>query len=532
MRKKTSEQPDSKLEAILATFTVKDINSLLSRLPIEGESEILDELYNEIRNIALKKILNGDSAEFGQPDGRDFDFTRMRDILISRFPRRVIHRINKVYYRRNDLNNVYSDEPTTNGFQTFLEREVKVAYFGTQQSAFFSTPFSIRQIKESILSDERFYVHDELFNPRDHLNIGNGFIFKEGRKVPYDHEGDYYFSHVLPVTDLDAKAPEFEALVEKVLPDADLRRLLQQAVGTAILGARTRSFFYFIGGGKNGKSLLTDTFLSVFRPIARRLDDKSITKRENATSLDPGLEQGMDSRILVVSEVEKGKFLSENTLKALTGDSIIPVRNLYEKERQAEFKGTIIIGANDLLRTKDTSGAINDRLRFIPFEQRLEKLDRENYAQYFSDNEAPGIINWAIAGYKDYIDSNRTFCESAKSEAVGKSYREGSQTLLEFVRVVQENEDIGEIQTRPDGKKVKVMQVRRFYEAYYTYMEETHQKPAFTNSGVAFKEELSRVDGVIRLFQNYERDPLKVEFDLLEQSGPPTRILNPAGNNS
>jgi len=516
--KKKEEQPDSKLEAILTTFSVKDIDSLLSRIPNEGESQILDELYNEIRAIAQRKILDGESAEFGKPNGYDFDFARMRDILMSRFPRRVIHRTNKIYYRKNDLNNVYSDEPTTNGFQTFLEKEVKTAYYIAKPSTFFSQPFSIRQIKESILNDERFFVRDELFNPRDHLNIGNGYVIKDGVKVPYDHNGDYYFSHVLPVADLDAKAPEFEALMEKILPDSDLRRLLQQAVGTAILGARTRSFFYFIGTGMNGKSLLTDTFLKVFQPISRRLDDRSITKRDNSTSLDPGLEQGMDSRMLVVSEVEKGKFLSENVLKALTGDSIIPVRNLYEKERQAEFKGTIFIGANDLLRTKDTSGAINDRLRFIPFEQRLEKLDRPNYAQYFFESEAPGIINWALDGYRDYVNSNREFCESAKSEAIGKTYKEGSQTLLEFVRMVQENKEFGETQTHPDGKKVKVMQVIRFYEAYQRYMTETMQKPAFSNSGEAFKEELRRVEGVRRIFKLYDRDPLKVEFDLPEQS--------------
>src|SRR5829696_7008901 len=122
--------------------------------------------------------------------------------------------------------------------------------------------------------DGRVRVSPELFDSDPYLlNVHNGTVDIRSGELR-DHNRTSLITKLAPVSyDPKASATRWDAFIERVLPDNDIRRYVQKAVGQALTGKVEQQAFYVNHGfGENGKSTLFDTIISMMGEYAGTID--------------------------------------------------------------------------------------------------------------------------------------------------------------------------------------------------------------------------------------------------------------------
>jgi phage/plasmid-associated DNA primase len=108
----------------------------------------------------------------------------------------------------------------------------------------------------------------------------------------------------------------------------------------------------------------------------------------------------------------------------------------------------VIFSSNKLPRFRDPTNGLWRRLDIVPFnvtvpkEMRVEGMDKATWWL----GEAPGIFNWAMAGWDRYVRQGRRFTRSRVCEEAKESHRTfcnpAKAFLTEHVEAVADNEDV------------------------------------------------------------------------------------------
>ena len=145
----------------------------------------------------------------------------------------------------------------------------------------------------------------------------------------------------------------------------------------AITGEQlVQQFFFLWGAGANGKSVLLD----IMRDL---LGDYGITLKTSA--LMAGKQSGKDYeiarldgvRMAVASELGRTDRWDEPLVKSLTGDSTIPIRQIYNAPKEAVNQATLIIAGNHKPRFNGTDGGMVRRMVMLPFKAVVPKEQRD-----------------------------------------------------------------------------------------------------------------------------------------------------------
>ena len=105
------------------------------------------------------------------------------------------------------------------------------------------------------------------------------------------HRREDFITKMSPVAyDPNAKSEVFEAYLERVLPDKDVRQYVQKAGGYSLTGsvAEEKLFFAF-GPQAGGKSTMIEAIRSVLGPHAVALGFDTLLKRKYSRSGKRGL---------------------------------------------------------------------------------------------------------------------------------------------------------------------------------------------------------------------------------------------------
>jgi putative DNA primase/helicase len=206
-----------------------------------------------------------------------------------------------------------------------------------------------------------------------------------------------------PVTyDLTATCPQWESWLEQIQDGKySVINYLQTLCGYCMTGETKTDVIPFCHGlGGNGKStfwnVIRDNIMGdyayevnpdVFLISGQKFKDSG--QREELANL-------FGKRLVTATEIQEGRQLTINLLKAISGGEAIHGDRKYE--RGITFKPTfkVILSGNNEPVIKDNSNAAWRRLKKIPFPVTIE-----NQIDGFEDtfkNELPGILNWMIAG--------------------------------------------------------------------------------------------------------------------------------------
>ncbi len=194
--------------------------------------------------------------------------------------------------------------------------------------------------------------------------------------------------------------------------DDELITFLQKMFGYSITGLTTEHIFPFLlGEGRNGKSLLVNSFLRVLDEYAAVIPvDLFLKTNQPRTSnqTDPGIMKLEGLRLAVSSEVEEGSRFSAQQVKRLTGGDILEGRSPYDKELR-NFNPThtvVVIGNHEPLPPSgdlaffDRTYLINHPVRFVkedPDPEKLEMLADPGMEKKLMEMDED-ILCWLIEG--------------------------------------------------------------------------------------------------------------------------------------
>lgn len=301
------------------------------------------------------------------------------------------------------------------------------------------------------------------------LNLANGTLDTR-TSVLHPHRRE---DHIMKMADVeydpDAACPTWEAFLERVLPDADVRAYVQRAVGYSLTGSTSEQCLFLLYGlGANGKSVFLNTIRTLLGDYGQQADFSTFAQKKGDGPRDD-LAKLAGARLVVSSEVEAGKRLSEVVVKQATGGDPLVARFLFKDlfEYTPAFKLWMAGNHKPVIRQMDHG--IWRRIHLVPFTVTIPEAERDNDLERKLRAELPGVLAWALKGLRSWRDGGLR--PPAAVRGATEEYREGMDTLAEFL---DEHCILEDDATAPTGELFQA------YDAWaYTHGEEKLTKRTF-----------------------------------------------------
>jgi len=236
--------------------------------------------------------------------------------------------------------------------------------------------------------------------------------------------------------DPDATCNRWEKFLEEVIPNPELRDLLQEIGGYCLLpDTRFHKFFILLGIGANGKGVFIDVMSAVLGK--RNVCTIPMSRFGERFSLFP-LTQCLLNAVAempIADSSTKGPRVAEDKLKAIVSGDKIDVERKNVDIICARATAKLIYGTNDLPVFRDRSNGIRRRLIIVPFERDIPERERDSlFAKHIADTELSGVLNWMLVGLQRLL-ARVTHAGIAVDRASLESIRAG---LLEKIDGVLE----------------------------------------------------------------------------------------------
>lgn len=288
-------------------------------------------------------------------------------------------------------------------------------------------------------SDERAVVLPEQLDADPWLlTVDNGTLdLRTGQLRPHDRRD--YITRLAPVRfDPGAKGPRWQAFIERVLPDPEVRGFVQRLAGYALTGCSDEHVLsLLLGNGANGKSVLTRTLLDMLGDYALTAAADLLIATRRTGGASPEVAELAGRRLVVVSETDEGAPLAEGRVKTLVGGDRTKGRQLYQGYREIEPTWTLVLVTNHAPQVTGQDGAIWRRLALVPFDVVIPDEDRDRRLVEKLATERSAILAWALEGCMEWQRDGLRLPEAVRAATEG--YRADSDQMADWLveRVVR-----------------------------------------------------------------------------------------------
>jgi len=266
------------------------------------------------------------------------------------------------------------------------------------------------------------------------INLKNGTfeISPNGTRFrPFDSSD--FLTYQLPFDyEPRAKAPIFEAYLNRVLPDKERQKVLAEFLGYVFIKHESKFLkeekaLILYGTGANGKS--------VFFEVVNALLGSENVSNYSLQSLtgESDYYRAKISNKLVNYASEINSKLESSIFKQLVSGEPIQARLPYGEPFTLRNYAKLIFNCNELPKDVEHTEAYFRRFLIIPFDVRIPEEEQDkNLHNKIIDNELSGVFNWVLDGLNRLLTQKR-FSECEAVRLALENYKLESDTVQMFL---------------------------------------------------------------------------------------------------
>jgi putative DNA primase/helicase len=317
------------------------------------------------------------------------------------------------------------------------DRMLRVAAAGSPEQKYAQRCRSIERTRAAINMSKAFgltYSASDFDQQGDLLNVGNGTLNLITGELT-SHEPKNLLTRMFAADyDPDAKCPNFESFMASTLPDEGMRTYVQRALGYTLLGSsEQRSLFMVYGPSGTGKSTLMEAMRAVFGDYGTTAQAGTFRAPKNDKAPTNDLHELRGRRFVTTSETAESSSFDEDLLKRLSGRDRVRSRALYQESIEWIPECTIWVATNNAPKFNSDDDAIWRRTKLIPFTT-VFRGDTEiyDYARKMLAHESDGILNWLLAGLREFLAEGGLGEPNAVKELAAEQ-RQESDSVARFL---------------------------------------------------------------------------------------------------
>lgn len=326
-----------------------------------------------------------------------------------------------------------------------------------------SVPTILKHCKRVIASKE--------YNPKKNLiSVRNGVVdldSKGGIKLlPHSHELEPC-THINIDYDPNAKCDSFRTFLTEVLPDEDVKKVVQEFIGCMFVDRKKykmEKVMYFIGNGRNGKGVLSDLI-------------KEIAGEENHTvfSMKELLKDGnkaynlatADGKLLNLCSDMSNDDISGGEFKTYVSGEPVMARHIFGAPFMAKCPPILMASMNQLPVVTDHSKGQMDRPIIVPFDRYFSDDEQDRTLGDRLSLELSGFFNWIVEGRQRFVANRGHFTNSSIIENEKVKARIESNSLTRYLH---------EMHYEPTKQSYNIQDditLKAIYNSYRSYCQES-----------------------------------------------------------
>lgn len=253
--------------------------------------------------------------------------------------------------------------------------------------------------------------------------------------------------------------------LDKVLPDKDTQKTLQQAIGYLFIkDLKLEKVIFLYGIGSNGKSVVFEIIKGLLSP--EMMSNYSLASLTNNLGYQLA---DLNNRLINYGTDISMKNVDLAIFKQIASGEPIGTRQIREKAFTMKNYAKLIFNVNKLddADVENTHG-FGRRLLFIPFEQVIEKSEQDkNLHKKILENK-DGVMNWIIEGIEEVLKNEEIYISEKCENFLDNFKRESSpiQLFLEDSHLISVSQDTNE-----------TMDFQQMYEMYREFCKKQGEKP-------------------------------------------------------
>jgi len=280
-------------------------------------------------------------------------------------------------------------------------------------------------------TDPRIAAKRSMFDAHDMMiGVQNGVL--ELRELPVVHRdgspADMVTRQAGCGFDALALCPTWDAFLERVQPDPDVRLWLRRWAGYCLTGLTSEQSFVVLHGlGANGKSVFAETLKKLLGSYAVSADFSTFTAKDKNDLIRNDLARLDKVRLVVASEGPEGARLDEDLVKRVTGGDEITARFLHREFFCFKPRFKLLLVTNHRPSISGTDHGIWRRVVLVPWLVTIPREEQDRRLAERLEAELPGILCWALQGLDEYLALGLDLPRAIM--AANAEYRQDSDTV-------------------------------------------------------------------------------------------------------